>query len=90
MPQKTREAGVRMADRFIEFVGGEGWGKEGKVTVFSDNGIQSVDEYEYDKNWRKGRGSVLRGVGGERLWHLAEGWQGVREERINNKIRARL
>ena len=90
MSQKTREVGVQMADRFIGFVRGEGWEKEGKITVFSDNGIQSVDEEEYDKSWRKGRGSVLRGVGGERLWQLAEGWQGVREERINNKIRAKL
>lgn len=81
---------MQMTDRFIEFVRGEGLGKEVKVTVFSDNGVQSVDEEEYDKNWREGRGSVLRGVGGERLWQLAEGWQGVREERINNKIRARL
>jgi hypothetical protein len=76
----SKDVAKAMAEHFIGFVYGEGWTREGKVVVFTDEGVKFVEEGEYERVWREGRGEVLRGIGGERLWRLAEGWQGVRSE----------
>ena len=49
--------------------------------------VRRMGSEAYDEEFRKGRGRVLRGIEGERLWRLAEGWQGVRGE---GKGKARL
>ncbi|KAL6711805.1 hypothetical protein ACN47E_002848 [Coniothyrium glycines] len=69
-----------MADKFIGFANAEGWANNGKIIVFGSNGVEEVDEAVYDLNYRDGRGRVLQAIGAQKLWHLAETWQGVREE----------
>ncbi|KAF2874778.1 para-nitrobenzyl esterase [Massariosphaeria phaeospora] len=73
-------AALQMADRFVRFVNGEGWAEEGCVVVFEGRGAQEVEVGAYDKRFRGGRGKVLEGIGEERVWGLAEAWQGVRGE----------
>ena len=79
-PERSREVARAMADQFIKFVNGESWVDEGKVVVFTDEGVDVVIEEEYDVLLRGGRGKVLEGIGNESLWRLAEAWQGVRAE----------
>jgi carboxylesterase type B len=66
-----------MADRFVGYAYGEGWSEDGKVVVFGPDEIMSIGEEEYDGVFRDGRGKVLEGIGAERLWKVAERWQGV-------------
>jgi hypothetical protein len=68
------------------------------VTVFTPNGVQKMSPGQYDRQWRQGRGAVLsRFRDPERLWRVAEEWQGVRPDpeagilsRGDGKVRARL
>lgn len=78
---KTRKLAQGVADHFIRFVNGDGWCREGEVIVFTNDGVKYLSEEEYDKRYRGGRGKVLESIGAEKLWRLAEGWQGVREEK---------
>jgi hypothetical protein len=87
---KGKKLAQDMADHFIAYVGGEGWCRDGEVVVFSDEGVKVVGSAEYDRVWRDGRGAVLERIGAERLWHLAEAWQGVRAEKEDADGRARL
>jgi hypothetical protein len=69
-----------MADHFIRYIHGEPWAGQGKVVVFASEGVLEVDEEEYDQKYRDGRGAVLDSIDGDRLWTVAEMWQGVRSE----------
>lgn len=90
--QKNRELAENIADHFIRFINGEGWVEEGKVVVFDDNDIVKVNEDEYDQLYRSGRGTILESIGAQSLWHLAEMWQGVKRETVDegNSRKARL
>ena len=78
--ERNRKIAQEMADHFIKFANGEGWVEEGNVVVFGQDGIVKVDEEKYDQVYRGGRGTVLEGIGAEKLRRLAETWQGVRKE----------
>jgi carboxylesterase type B len=78
--EKERKIAREMQDQFIKFVNGEGWVEEGKVVVFAGEGMVVVDEEKYDQAYRGGRGAVLKKIGVQRLWRLADMWQGVRQE----------
>lgn len=69
-----------VADQFIGFANGEGWASEGKIVAFGPNGVIEVGEEEYDREYRDGRGGVLESIEAEKLWRVAEMWQGVRSE----------
>ncbi|RMZ66765.1 carboxylesterase [Pyrenophora seminiperda CCB06] len=69
-----------MQDQFLGFINGEGWAKDGKMVVFGYDGAVEVDEEKYDEMYRKGRGAVLEKIGIQKLWCVAETWQGVRQE----------
>ena len=84
-----KNIGRQMADRWIGFVNGEGWCKEGCVVVVGNEGVLEVEEAAYDETFRNGRGSLLLSIGAERLWEVAEGWQGVRREERDD-VRGRL
>ncbi|CAI6279739.1 unnamed protein product [Periconia digitata] len=76
------EVAKQMADQWIQFVNGRGWCEEGKVVVVGNDGVLAVNEHEYDVQYRGGRGSVLHGMGAEKLWLIAEAWQGVKKSEI--------
>ncbi|KAF2707723.1 alpha/beta-hydrolase [Pleomassaria siparia CBS 279.74] len=80
LPEQSLQASEAMADHFIKYVNGEGWSKDGEVIVFGDKGVQRISEQGYDRVWREGRGEVLKGIGADKLWRLAEGWQRVRAD----------
>jgi hypothetical protein len=75
-----RKVAKAMADHFIGFIYGEQWAGDGKVVVFGVGGLKEIEEGEYDKVYRDGRGAVLDSMDGEKLWRVAEMWQGVRSE----------
>jgi len=80
-----------MSDKWIRFINGESWCEGGKVVVIEKNGVLSVDEDKYDMEYRGGRVSVLQEIDADKLWKLAEEWQGVRSERsqengVKNKL----
>ncbi|KAF2830959.1 alpha/beta-hydrolase [Ophiobolus disseminans] len=77
---RDRSAAKSMADHFIKFVNGEGWARDGKIVVFGPDGVVEIDEEEYDRLYRDGRGSLLESIGVEKLWKVADTWQGVRSE----------
>jgi carboxylesterase type B len=78
--ERNRKLAREMQDQFIEFVNGEGWVEDGKLVVFGGEGKVVVDEEKYDQVYRGGRGAVLEQIGMQKLWRLAEMWQGVRQE----------
>lgn len=78
--EHNRKIARGIADQFIRFTNGEGWVEEGKVLVFGRDGVVAVDEEKYDALYRDGRGAVLEEIGAEKLRHVAEMWQGVRQE----------
>jgi hypothetical protein len=80
LDSKNQEVAQGMADHFINFVNGQGWAPEGKIVVFGSEGMVEVGEGEYDGLYRGGRGDVLSSIDGEKLWRVAEKWQGVRSE----------
>ncbi|KAF2791831.1 alpha/beta-hydrolase [Melanomma pulvis-pyrius CBS 109.77] len=97
LPSSAQEASRKMADHFLGFVNGEGWAGEGEVVAFTDRGVEVMKDNGrkgYDSVWREGRGEVLRKISEGKLWRVAEGWQGVREEdgerAGEEKIRGRL
>jgi len=69
-----------MQDQYLRYIHGEGWSEEGKVLVFGRDGAVTVDEKDYDKLYRNGRGAVLEKIGVLKLWHVADVWQGARQE----------
>ncbi|KAH8733103.1 Carboxylesterase [Phaeosphaeriaceae sp. PMI808] len=69
-----------MADYFIRFMDGERWAARGQLVVFDQQGILHVGEEKYDQLYRQGCGEVLGGIAGNRLWMVADEWQGVRSE----------
>ena len=69
-----------MQDQFIRYIHGEGWVEDGKMLVFDKDGATVVDDERYDEMYRKRRGSLLEKIGMEKLWRVAEMWQGVRQE----------
>ncbi|KAH7123694.1 Alpha/Beta hydrolase protein [Dendryphion nanum] len=91
-----RQVAEAVAETFIRFVNGEGWGKggEGDVVVFSrgDEGevVRALGWDEYDGLFRRDRGRLLKGLGLERLWRIAEGWQGVRGDADEERQKAKL
>ncbi|KAH7408370.1 Alpha/Beta hydrolase protein [Phaeosphaeria sp. MPI-PUGE-AT-0046c] len=80
LDEKNRQVAQAMADHFIEFANGKAWAASGKLVVFGHDGVQELDEEEYDQVHRQGRGQVLASIDAEKLWNLAEMWQGVRSE----------
>ncbi|KAF2682831.1 para-nitrobenzyl esterase [Lentithecium fluviatile CBS 122367] len=90
LDRKSKEVGKQMADQWIRYVNGDGWCEAGKVLVIGETGVVEVEEAEYDANYRNGRGKVLERIGTERLWRLAEGWQGVRSEEFDKNPKASL
>ncbi|KAF2109473.1 para-nitrobenzyl esterase [Lophiotrema nucula] len=91
LPKTHREVAKSMADRWIGFMNGEGWANEGRVVVFEEDGVTSLGNEEYDEVARYGRGAVLKRIGGDKLWRLAEAWQGVRpDEDIHKGSKAKL
>lgn len=78
--EQHRSVAQAMADHFIGCVNGEQWAGDGKVVVFGSDGMKEVEVVEYDRIYRDGRGGVLDGIDGEKLWRVAEMWQGVRSE----------
>jgi hypothetical protein len=79
-----------MADRFIGFAYGEAWAGDGKVVVFGGDGVVQVDEKEYDRVYRNGRGEVLGSIDAEKVWKVADMWQGVRSEEDEKSEVAKL
>lgn len=87
---KSNQVARQMARQWIDFANGEGWCEAGSVVVVGHEGIEVVDEHEYDRRFRGGRGKVLGKIGTEKLWRLAEAWQGVRSEEMYEAARASL
>ncbi|KAF2850786.1 para-nitrobenzyl esterase [Plenodomus tracheiphilus IPT5] len=77
---KNRRLAENVADHFIKFANGEGWVNEDKVVVFGRDGVSKINEEDYDRVYRSGRGAILERIGRQNLWYLAEMWQGVRRE----------
>ncbi|KAH6879154.1 Alpha/Beta hydrolase protein [Alternaria rosae] len=75
-----RKVARAMQDQFIRYIHGEGWVEDGKMLVFDKDGVTEVDDERYDEMYRKRRGALLEQIGMERLWRVAEMWQGVRQE----------
>jgi carboxylesterase type B len=69
-----------MQDQFIKYIHGEGWVENGMMLVFDKNGMSEVDDNKYDEKYRSGRGSLLEKIGMQKLWRVADMWQGVRQE----------
>lgn len=82
--ERDRETASQMADHWINFANGEGWCAADEVVVVGDQGIKKLDKDAYDKHFRGGRGKVLERIGAERLWRIAEGWQGVRADEVGS------
>jgi hypothetical protein len=80
LDQRTKDVARQMADQWIRFTNGEGWCEENKVIVIGGVSVEEVDENEYDEQFRSGRGRILEKIGAEKLWKVAEEWQGVRSE----------
>jgi carboxylesterase type B len=80
LDEQNRKLAQSMADYFIGFANGKPWASVGKLVVFGTQGVKEVGEEEYDRLYRQGRGQVLGSIDAERLWKLAEMWQGVRSE----------
>ncbi|KAF1912495.1 Alpha/Beta hydrolase protein [Ampelomyces quisqualis] len=77
---KHRYVAQGMAEHFIKFVNGHPWASQDKLVVFGSEGVIEVNESEYDRLYRQGRGDVLSSIDYEKLWRVAEMWQGVRSE----------
>jgi carboxylesterase type B len=77
---QNRRVAQAMADHYIGFAHGEAWAADGKIVVFSEDGVLEVDEENYDRVYRGGRGDVLGSIDAEKVWRVAEMWQGVRSE----------
>jgi carboxylesterase type B len=80
LDERNRKIAQAMADHFIGFVYGEAWAREGKIVVFGRDGVVEIDEEEYDRVYRNGRGEVLGSIDAEKVWKVADMWQGVRSE----------
>ena len=80
LDEACKQVAMQMTDQWINFTNGEPWCEPGKVTVIEEGGLVTVDEGEYDVKFRNGSGKVLEGLGRDRLWKVAEAWQGVRAE----------
>jgi carboxylesterase type B len=80
LDQQHRQVARDMADHFIRYIHGKPWAAPGKIIVFANEGVLEVNEQEYDKKYRDGRGAVLDTIDGDKLWKVAEMWQGVRSE----------
>ncbi|KAF2730206.1 alpha/beta-hydrolase [Polyplosphaeria fusca] len=89
LSEEQRAVAEQMADQWIGFVNGEGWADDGKAVVFTETGLKQVSEERYDEMYRQGRGKVLLDIGADKLWRLAEAWQGVRADEVD-KITAKL
>lgn len=90
LDEQHRKLAQGMADHFIKFAHGEAWAAEGKFIVFAKDGVLEVEEEDYDQVYRQGRGNVLESIEAEKLWKLAEMWQGVRSEDEEATSAARL
>jgi carboxylesterase type B len=80
LDERNRRIAESFADRFIGFAHGYGWCKSGKVVVVGSEGVVEVDESSYDRVYRDGRGAVLESLGADKVWAIAEMWQGVPSE----------
>jgi carboxylesterase type B len=85
LDERNRMIAQAMADHFIGFAHGEAWAGEGMVVVFGSEGVVELDEKEYDREYRSGRGEMLGSIDAEKLWRVADMWQGVRSEEDENK-----
>jgi carboxylesterase type B len=90
LDERNREIAQAMADHFIGFAYGEAWAGDGKVVVFGGDGVVEVDEKEYDRVYRNGRGEVLGSIDAEKVWKVADMWQGVRSEEDEKSEVAKL
>ncbi|KAF2270507.1 alpha/beta-hydrolase [Lojkania enalia] len=88
--EQSKEVARQMADQWIRSINGEAWAEEGYSVVIREKGVHTVCEQEYDEMFRNGRGKLLEEIGGDRLWKLAEAWQGVRPDEIDVSIKANL
>ena len=78
--EHNRRIAEAMQDQFIRYTHGDGWVEDDKVLVFNSDGVVTVGEDRYDATYRSGRGKVLESIGMQKLWHVAEMWQNVRQE----------
>ncbi|KAF1959036.1 alpha/beta-hydrolase [Byssothecium circinans] len=80
MDEKTKKAAIDMEDQWIRFANNEEWSKEDELVVIGSEGVEVVDEKEYDLKFRDGRGEILKSIEADKLWKIADAWQGVRSE----------
>ncbi|KAF2025247.1 alpha/beta-hydrolase [Setomelanomma holmii] len=80
LSESNRKIAESFADRFIDLANGHGWCRKGKAVVFGEDGVVEVDEDEYDRVYRHGRGTLLDSIGAEKVWRVAEMWQGILSE----------
>jgi hypothetical protein len=59
------------------------------VVVVGSEGVVEVDESSYDRVYRDGRGAVLESLGADKVWAIAEMWQGVPSE-DEEKVAAKM
>ena len=71
---------MQMTDKWIEFTNGEPWSEVGTVVVIGEEGVVTADEREYEAKFRNGSAGVLEEIGWDKLWTVAEAWQGVRPD----------
>lgn len=80
LDEKSRGVATQMTDHWIKFTNGEQWAQVGEVVLVEEKGVVAVDEREYEAKYRNGSGQVLEEIGWDRLWTVAEAWQGVRPD----------
>ncbi|KAF1975328.1 alpha/beta-hydrolase [Bimuria novae-zelandiae CBS 107.79] len=90
LDEKSKVVGTQMMDQWLRYTDGEPWCEAGKVVFIGADGLGEVDEEEYDDKFRAGTGKMLWALGTDRLWKVAEAWQGVRPEELKDRTRGRL
>lgn len=90
LDESSRRVATQMTDQWIAFTNGEPWCEVGKLVVIGADGLVKVEEREYDAAYRAGSAKLLMGLGPDRLWRVAEAWQGVRAEQREDVARGKL
>jgi carboxylesterase type B len=78
--ENDRKIARAMQDQFIKYIHGKGWVEKGRMIVFDKSGVVEIGDERYDEIYRNGRGALLEKIGMQKLWHVAEMWQRVRQE----------
>ncbi|KAF2199956.1 alpha/beta-hydrolase [Delitschia confertaspora ATCC 74209] len=79
LPPASVAVGAKMQELWLRFANGEGW-PETVIVATEDGGVEEVNEEKYEKRFKYGRGKMLREIGWERCFLIAEELQGVRGE----------